>query len=468
MSIKSEPRGIFKREGFATSLGVLTATLGSAVGLGNIWKFPSMTGQNGGAAFLFLYILCVLFIGLIVMVSEFIIGRKAQANCVSAYKKLSPGKPWYLSGIVGVIAAYVIMFFYTDVAGWVYSYIFKAALGAFHGIKPADTGNVFNAFVTSPYASLIWQWIVLVLVSIIIIAGVTKGIERITKTLLPILFILLVICDIRSLTLSGAMQGVSFLFKPDLSKITWSVVLAALGLSFFKLSVGMGTMTTYGSYIGKDENITNNAIRVVVADTFISILAGLAIFPAVFHFGFKPEIGASLLFVTIPAVFNQMPFGQFFMTIFFLLTAIAATGAMMSLLEVPVAYLTEEHNWKRPIATIVSAVLMGVVGITATLSTSTMAAVKPFGKTFFDLFDFVSSNILLPVGGILICIYAGWVIGKKGIMDEASNNGRLHSQGFIKFYTFVVRYVAPIAIFIVLLGGLNAITPIVHFFKGLF
>jgi len=447
------------REGFTTTLGVLAATLGSAVGLGNIWKFPSLTGQNGGAAFVFVYMICVALIGLPVMISEFIIGRRGGANNVGAFRKLepSPKKPWYLAGVVGVVAAFLIMFFYTDVAGWVYSYAFKALIGGFANVGTAQTADVFAAHIGSVAGPLIWQWIVLVTISVVIIAGVTKGIERMTKTLLPILLVLLLICDVRALTLPGAMAGVAYLFQPDFTKITAGVVLAAMGLAFFKLSVGMGTMTTYGSYIGKRESLPGTAIRVALADTAVSLLAGLAIFPAVFAFGFKPDAGPSLLFITIPAVFKTMPFGQVFLTMFFVLAAIAATGAMISLLEVPVAYLTEEKKWSRVKATVVSAGAMGVVGSLATLSTSVMSKTLVFGKTFFDLFDFLSSNVALPLGGIVICLFVGWKLGQRVILEEASNEGELKNLALLKVFAFAVRYVAPLAILVVLLNGLGVI-----------
>jgi len=452
--------GTNKRVCFTNTFGCLAATLGSAVGLGNIWKFPSMTGQNGGAAFVLVYLIAVVLIGLPVMIAEFIIGRRAGANNVGAFKKLepNPSKPWYLTGIAGVAAAFLIMFFYSDVAGWVYSYAFKALTGGLAGANATQTADIFNAHVGSAVGPLVWQWIVLAVISVIIIAGVTQGIERMTKTLLPVLLVLLLICDVRALTLPGAFEGVTYLFKPDFAKISAPVILAAMGLAFFKLSVGMGTMTTYGSYISKRENLPTTAIRVALADTAVSILAGLAIFPAVFAFGFKPDAGPSLLFITIPAVFQTMPFGQVFLAMFFLLASIAATGAMISLLEVPVAYLTEERKWSRVKATIFSAGLMGVVGSLATLSTSTLSETLIFGKTFFDLFDFASSNVLLPVGGILICLFVGWKLGPAVIVDEASNAGTLVNAGFLRFFTFMVRYVAPIAILVVLLNGLGVIT----------
>jgi len=399
----------------------------------------------------------VALIAMPVMISEFIIGRKAGANAVGAFKRLEPArtKPWFLTGVIGVVAAFLIMFFYTDVAGWVYSYAFRALSGGFAHVGVNQTAGVFDSYIGSAAGPLIWQWIVLIVISSVIIAGVTRGIERMTKALLPILFVLLLICDVRALTLPGAFEGVRYLFQPDFTKITAGVVLAAMGLAFFKLSVGMGTMTTYGSYIGKKESLPATAIRVALADTLVSLLAGLAIFPAVFAFGFKPDAGPSLLFITIPAVFKTMPFGQVFLTMFFVLAAIAATGAMISLLEVPVAYLTEEKKWSRLWATIFSAGLMGVVGSLATLSTSSLSKTLVFGKTFFDLFDFLSSNIALPVGGVFICLFVGWKLGKKIIVEEASNDGSLHNLALLKVFTFTVRYIAPIAIVLVLLNGLG-------------
>ena len=416
-----------------------------------------MTGQNGGAAFVFVYLICVALIGLPLIIAEFIIGRRAKANNVGAFKKLAPATPWFLTGVAGVAAAFLIMFFYTDVAGWVYSYAFKGLTGGLSHARAAQTAEIFSKYTGSVAGPVAWQWIVLVVISIIIIAGVTKGIERMTKTLLPILFVLLLICDARALTLPGAMAGVEYLFKPDFAKITAPVVLAALGLAFFKLSVGMGAMTTYGSYMGRKENMPSIAIKVAFADTLVSLLAGLAIFPAVFAFGFKPDAGPSLLFITIPAVFQTMPFGQVFLTMFFVLAAIAATGAMISLLEVPVAYFTEERHWSRPTATIVSAGVMGVVGTLATLSTSVLSKTMVLGKTFFDLFDFASSNILLPIGGIFICLFVGWKLGPAAIVDEASNGGILRNTTFLRVFRVLIRYVAPIAILLVLLNGLGIV-----------
>lgn len=446
-----------KREGFSSSIGVIAAVLGSAVGLGNIWKFPYVTGANGGAAFILVYLLCLALVGLPVMLSEHLIGRHTKANAVGAFKALQPRKPWYLVGGAGVLSAFLIMAFYTSVAGWVYAYIFKAASGTLLSTKPEETSLVFKTFVSGVGEPLFWQVFVLLVTGTIIMAGVTKGIERVTKILMPLLFILLIVIDIKSLTLPGAAEGVSFLFKPDFSKITVSVVLAALGLAFFKLSVGMGAMITYGSYVGETENLPKMALKVALSDTLVSLMAGIAIFPAVFAFGFKPDAGPSLLFITIPTVFSSMPFGSVFMVLFFVLTAIAATGAMLSLLEVPVAYLTEQYAWSRRKATLLTILGIGLLGSTATLSNSILANVTFFDKNFFDLFDFATSNLLLPLGGIFIALFVGWQWGENIVYQEISNNGQIANARLAKVYLILVRFVVPVAITLVLLVGLKII-----------
>lgn len=444
-------------QGFATSLGAIAATLGSAVGLGNIWKFPYMTGENGGAAFILVYLLCLFIAGLPIMLSEFVIGRRSGANAVGSFKKLAPNTPWYLTGVAGVTSAVVIMFFYSTVAGWVYAYIFKSASGALAAVDPTQTTIVFDTLASDLVSPLFWQWVVLVIVGTVIIAGVQNGIERVAKTVLPILFLLLIICDIRALTLSGAAAGVDFLFRPDFSKITPAAFLAALGLAFFKMSVCMGVMTTYGSYMGPNDNLPSSMLKVALSDTLVSIMAGLAIFPAVFAFGYQPDAGPSLLFITIPMVFNSMPLGQLFLTLFFLLTAIAATGAMISLMEVPVAYLTGEKNWSRAKATIVSVLMVGTFGILATYSTSIFSHIQIWGRNFFDFFDFITSGVIMPLVGIAISLFAGWVLTPKTIVDEASNNGQLKNQSFLCGLSFILKYITPIAITIVLLSGLGLI-----------
>ncbi|WP_425802532.1 sodium-dependent transporter [Desulfitobacterium sp. Sab5] len=445
------------REGFSSSVGVIAATLGSAVGLGNIWKFPYVTGQNGGAAFILIYLIAALLISAPIMLSELMIGRKTHANAVGAFKTLAKHEPWFLVGVSGVISSFLIMAFYSCVAGWVFSYVFKAVAGTIESTSPQQTFAVFQTLVNGVGEPLFWQLFVLAFTGTIIMAGVSKGIERVTKALMPILFVLLLIVDIRSLTLPGASQGLKFLFQPDFSKISISVILAALGLAFFKLSVGMGTMTTYGSYMGENENLPKTVLTVMLSDTLVSIMAGIAIFPAVYAFGFKPDAGPSLLFITIPTVFSSMPFGRFFMILFFILVAVAATGAILSLLEVPVAYIVEEYKISRRMATLGTIMAIALVGSTATLSTTLLSQMHIFGKNFFDLYDFVTSNILLPLGGIFFAIFVGWRWGFEDMFEVFSNHGRLKNEGLARIYFILVKFFAPVAIALVLLTGLGFI-----------
>ncbi|NJB66796.1 NSS family neurotransmitter:Na+ symporter [Desulfobaculum xiamenense] len=444
------------RDGFTSSIGVTLATLGSAVGLGNIWKFPYMTGMNGGASFLLVYILCTFLVGLPVMISEILIGRHVKANAITCYKSLSPkGQPWFLIGVAGVVSAFLIMAFYTEVAGWVFAYIFKSIGLLFVGNGKVDGGAMFTTLVSDPVQSLFWQWFVLIFVGGIIMLGVSKGIEGTVKRLMPILFVLLIIIGVRSMTLPGASKGLEFLFTPDFSKIDFTVVLMAMGLAFFKLSIGMGTMTTYGSYYRDDQNVPLTTLRVMLADLTVSMLAGIAVFPAVFAFGFEPGAGPSLLFITIPSVFDSMPMGGVFQVLFFVLTAVAATGAMLSLLEVPVAFAIESMGWSRAKGTVVTVVLLGLFGAPAALSSSLTADVTFFGLNFFDLYDFLSSNVLMPAGGLCICLFAGWIWGKAAIRKAMSNHGALNTDAISSMFTMLVRFVTPVLILVVLLKGLK-------------
>lgn len=444
------------REGFATKIGVLTATLGSAVGLGNIWKFPYMTGDNGGAAFLVVYLLATLMVGLPIMISEIMIGRYGRSNAISIWRKVAKSRLWVLVGVAGVVAAFSIMAFYTDVAGWVFHYVIKSASGSLSTTDPAVAEGIFGSMVSNAAVSLGFQWFVLALVSFILIGGVKKGIEKTTKTLMPILFIMLVAVCIRSLTLPKAMEGLTFLFSPDFSKVTGEVVLMALGLAFFKLSIGMCTMMTYGSYFRDDANIPFVATRVMLADLTVSLLAGIAIFPAVFNYGFEPASGPGLLFMTIPAVFSSMPFGHLFMLVFFVLTAIATIGAMLSLFEVPVAFFTEAlPGCSRRKVTIFVAIALGLCGLPATLSFGPMADVKIFGLNFFDFYDQLSSNVLMPMGGLMICIFAGWVFGKDKFFACLSNEGALNNKALLSVLLIVVRFISPLLVLLVMLNGLG-------------
>jgi len=450
---------VLARGAFSSAVGAVIATLGSAIGLGNIWKFPSVTGENGGAAFLIVYIASTLLVGLPVMIAEIALGRTARANAITTMQKLNPKpkQPWWLIGALGAIAAFTIMAFYTEVAGWVYAYVFKAFNNSGLSTNPEVTGKAFTDLITNPWQSLIWQWVVLIVIGVIIILGVSKGIERVTKFMIPSLLVMVIIIAIRSLTLDpvASSKGLAFLFKPDFSKLTWDVVLIAMGLAFFKLSVGMGTMITYGSYWQNNQNIPYRTLTVMLSDLTVSLLAGLAIFPAVFAFGFEPASGPSLMFITIPAVFASMPFGQIFMILFFILASFAATGAMISLIEVPVAYINEKFNISRVKATIVTNLTLAVVGSFAALSNSALADFKPFGKTMFDLFDYASSNLMLPIGGLFIAIFVGWVWGRQNVEMALSNAGVLNNRFVVNSFLFIIRFITPLLVVVILLGGLG-------------
>jgi neurotransmitter:Na+ symporter, NSS family len=444
-----------ERESFSTGIAVFFATLSSTVGLGNIWKFPYMTGKYGGGAFLLIYLISVIFVAMPVMISELYIGRRTRKNPIGAIAKLRAKGKWKVIGYMGIVSAFFILFFYSAVAGWIYSYIFKAIGGAFNGVSQKQMQNIFDRTVTGPISPIIWQIVAIALVSLILVFGVKKGIEKITKLLMPVLLILIIVCDVRALFLPGAMDGISFLFKVDFSSITKEVVLMALGLSFFKLSLGMGTIITYGSYFTQDNNMIATSGKVVISDTIVSLLAGIAIFPAVFSFGMAPGQGPGLLFMTIPLVFTKMPFGGLLVIVFFILTAIAATTAMMSIFEVVVAFITEERKIARKLAVLISAVIVILFGVLATLSANAsgiLSSIKVFGLTFFDFFDSVSSNILLPLGGLLIAIFIGYFINKKDIQQELSNNGTLNNTVIINTYLFLLRYVTPILLLIVFLS----------------
>jgi NSS family neurotransmitter:Na+ symporter len=448
--------GLGNRDAFGSTLGAFAATLASAIGLGNIWKFPYLTGSNGGAAFVLIYLLAIAFVGLPILVVEHTIGRKMRLDAIHAYGEVVPGqKFWKGIGMAGVLAAVLIMAFYTDVAGWVFAYVFKSLHAWATGTLL--TGKDFGALAGGTWEPLAWQVVVLVLTTAIIASGVSKGIEKVTKTLMPLLFILLIICDIRALTLPGASAGVAYLFRPDFTKVTAAVLLSALGLAFFKLSLGMGTMTTYGSYLPNSTRIVPNAARVALADTAVSLLAGLAIFPAVFAFHGTPAGGPGLLFATIPLIFSKMPLGGLFTTLFFILTSIATIGAMVSLIEVPVAWLSEKGHMTRRGAATLTGVVMFALGVPATLSQSpVLAKLTIFGKNVFDLFDFCSSNVLLPVGGLAIAILGGWVLARKDFVAEMEL-GYDHEPWHGRVLIGILKFVTPVLITAVLLSSLGVI-----------
>lgn len=444
------------RDSFGSRIGVIAAAAGSAVGLGNIWRFPYVLGENGGGAFLLIYLAFILGIGFPVMLAELTIGRRAQKNALGSFKKLAPGKPWYLVGVMGIVAAFLILAFYSTIAGWTLEYLVQAAGNAFSGKNAEQLKSSFESFQGGTWRPLIWQLVFMFLTAYIVFSGVKKGIEKYTKILMPLLIVLIVVICIRSLTLPGAGEGLTFLFKPDFSKITWSVVLDALGQAAFSLSIGMGTLITYGSYIQKKENLPITALQVSAADTLIAILAGVMIFPAVFAFNIDPAEGFGLVFIVLPNIFAQMAGGHVFSIIFFTLLAIAALTSTVSVLEVVVAYFSEELNMSRRKATIIGAAAISVVGVFATLSFGPLKDTTIFGNTLFGLFNEVSANILLPLGAILIVVFVGWHLGSKVVRDEISNQGSI-KVWFFKTFMAIVKIIAPIAITLVFLYGLGLV-----------
>ncbi len=441
------------RDSFGSKFGVIAATAGSAVGLGNIWRFPYVAGESGGGAFVLIYLAFIFVIGVPVMLSEFVIGRRAQKNTFGAFKMLAPGKPWFVIGIMGLVAAFFILAFYSTIAGWTLEYVIKAIS---NGFKGQDTTLIFESFKTSTFKPLMWQFVFMLLTGWIVFSGVKNGIEKYTKILMPILFVLILLMCIRALTLDGASKGLEFLFKPDFSKITWGVVLEALGQAAFSLSIGMGALITYGSYIRKDNNLPQTAFQVSIADTLIALLAGVMIFPAVFALGMDPQAGPGLVFQVLPELFMKMPGGYIFSIVFFILLAVAALTSTVSLLEVVVAFASEELKMSRKKATVLGAIAIWLVGIIATLSFSDLSNLKLFDLTIFDMLDYVSANILLPVGALFIVIFLGWFLGKKLITDELTNQGTLKMK-FFGLFIFIIKFIAPVAILLVFLNSIGII-----------
>ncbi|MDD2492289.1 MAG: sodium-dependent transporter, partial [Bacteroidales bacterium] len=420
-----------KRDGFGSRFGVLVAVAGSAVGLGNLWRFPYMVGNNGGAAFIILYLAFVILLCLPIMFSEFIIGRRTQSNVFGAINKLAPRSPFLSIGVISVVASICIMSFYSVVGGWTLEYIIKSFSPDFLTSSSISLESQFKEASTSSLIPIATHLTFLGLSALIVVAGIKNGIEKYSKILMPVLFFLVMLLAIRSVTLEGSAAGVKFLFYPDFSKITGATLIAALGQAFFSLSLGMGCIITYGSYVKKNENLFKVSLMTVAADTGFAILAGLAVMPAVFAFGISPGQGPSLVFITLPQIFGQLPFGNIISTAFFIILLIAAITSSISLLEVIVAYFTEELKLTRKAGVLIAFAIIGVFGTLSSLSNGVLSDVTIFGKTFFDLFDYTSSNILLPVGGLLVVLFVGWRMKKADVLDELTNGGSIAIKGFI-------------------------------------
>ncbi len=437
------------RGSWSSNLGFILAAAGSAVGLGNLWKFPYLTGKYGGAAFVIIYLIAIVVVGFSIMLGEMAIGRSAQLNAIGAYRKLG-GPKWSWIGGMGVLAGFLILSYYSVVGGWVLNYIYSFVTG---GVEK-DTAAYFSSFISNPYQPIFWHFIFMGLSVVVVIRGVAGGIEKCNKIMMPGLFLLLLVVMVRAVTLPGAEAGIQYYLKPDFSKITGESIIAALGQVFFSLSLGMGCIITYGSYLAKKANLQKNAIIVPCLDTGASLLAGLAILPAVFAFGFQPSAGPGLMFITLPQVFQQMPLGGLFGVLFFLLVSFAAITSSISLLEVIAAYFIDELHWSRPKAVILLAVAMFLLGIPCSLSFGPMKDTLILGKNFFDCLDYLSSNILLPLGGLLMCIFICyiWTVEKAAV--EISNEGTLRfpMKMVWKIMLFTLTPAAVLVVFLNMIG----------------
>ena len=448
-----------ERGNFGSKVGIVLATAGSAVGLGNVWRFPYMTGENGGAAFILIYLGCILILGLPGMISEFIVGRHAQANAARAYDKLSNGRPWKLVGYLGILTSTIILGFYAVVAGWCLQYLFASIAGHING-DAEYVKNYFVTFSSDPLKPVLWGVGFVLLTHLVVVRGVKGGIERTSKLLMPILLILLVIIVIASCMLPGAMEGVRFLFEPDFTKLTSSVMLEALGQAFFSLSLGTACLCTYASYFSKDTNLLYSAGQIAILDTMIAILAGLMIFPAAASVGVSPDSGPSLIFITLPNVFQQafsaMPVvGYVIGVMFYALLVFAALTSTISMHEIGTAFFTEELNLSRRKSAWIITVVASLLCLFCALSVGAYD-IKVMGMALMDFCDGLTANVMLPLGSMLTCLFVGWYIPRQVAQGEFTNGG-VNNGRLFNVYLFAVRYVCPLCILLVFLHQLGII-----------
>jgi NSS family neurotransmitter:Na+ symporter len=444
---------------FATRLGVIATTVGSSVGLGNIWRFPYEAGTNGGFAFILCYIGFILIIGVPVICSEFILGRHTRSDIFGCYRRLGAGKGWQSLGYIGITASMMILSFYSVVAGWTLEYFWQAVSGNLFNLN-ADAGGYaghFDQFSAHSYRPVLFTIGFLLINHAVVRGGVQKGIERISNILMPLLFLILAIFCVNSLMMPGAKQGIEFLFKPDFSKLTPSVVLSAMGQAFFSLSIGLGCMLTYASYFSSKTNLFRSAMTTASLDTLVAVLAGVLIFPAVFTYGVAPTQGPTLVFVVFPSIFQNMTGGIVWAAMFFLMLFVASLTSTISMSEISIAYFCDERKYSRRKASNISTGTALVFGTLCALSFSGVSTFSVFGYTFnfFDFFNNFSSNVLLPIGGMFIAIYAGYKLDKKIFGAQLTNNGKLRAP--TKLLRFLMRYIAPTGIAIVFLASIGII-----------
>ena len=446
------------RVNFGSKVGAILAAAGSAVGLGNIWRFPYEAGNHGGAAFILVYLACVFVLGLPIMIAEFTVGRHSKACTGKAFALLSAGTQWKWIGYLGVLAALLILGYYSVVAGWTLEYIWVSLTNGLAGQGAEGFVAYFQEFSQDPYRPLIWLLAFLFLTHFIVVKGVKDGIEKSSKVMMPILFILIVVLAVCSMSLPNASAGLEFLLKPDFSKVNADVLLGAMGQAFFSLSLGMGCLSTYASYFGPDTQLGKTALSVGCIDTFVAILAGLIIFPAAFSVGIQPDAGPSLVFITLPNVFQQafgaVPFlASIFSLLFYVLLALAALTSTISLHEVVTAFLNEQFNLKRNRAAVLVTAFCTVTGVLSSLSLGMWDA-KFFSLNFFDLLDFVTAKFMLPLGGLLVCLFVGWYLKRSIPYNELTNYGTQKAP-YYPLYMFILKYLAPIAIVFIFVNELG-------------
>lgn len=444
-----------KRDGFASNFGVLVAMAGSAVGLGNMWRFPYLVGNNGGAAFIVIYLAIVFFLALPIMYAEFIIGRRAQSNVYGAFKKLAPGSNWGIIGVLAILCCTIVLGFYSVVGGWTLDYLWKSLTFSLVNSDTAVLSNMFNETVTSNWQPVVFMLIFVGLSGVILLFGVQKGIERYSKILMPMLFLMVVIIAVRSMTLPNAQAGIDFLFKPDFSKVTGTTVLEAMGQAFLSLSIGFGIVFTYASYVKKEVNLVKMSAYTAISDTLFAIIAGMAIMPAVFAFGLTPGQGPGLVFVTLPFVFSKIMFGQILAILFFFVLFIAAITSSISLLEVVVAYLAEEFHISRRKSIAMTIGVVVILGTLCSLSQGVLSHIHIGGYNLFDACDKFTANILMTSGALLIVLYVGWSMKRVDFLDEITSGGMHKIPAFyLKLVMWSIKYLAPVVISVIMIRGI--------------
>ena len=444
------------RAQFVTKMGVIAATVGSAVGLGNIWRFPYEAGQHGGGAFLIVYLLCVFLLGIPVMIAEFVIGRSTHSNALTALQKLKPGSSLSKVSYIGIVASLMILSFYSVVAGWIMEYLFQAVTGGLSGHTSEEYATLFSTFTVNPWRSVMWTLTFLLANFMVLRRGIEKGIERISNIMMPVLFVMLLVFCVNSLFMPQAKKGLDFLFNPDFSQITPKVMLGALGQAFFSLSLGLTCLLTYASYFSDKTPLVRSATVVALLDTLVAILSGIIIFPAVFSFDMEPAAGPKLVFQILPEIFQQLPGGYLWSVAFFLLLFFASITSTISMSEISITYFVEAHKMSRSRATWLNTVIAMTFGALCALSFGVLSDFKVFGMTLFELFDYVSSNIMLPIGGVMLSVFVGWIVDKKVVKEQLTDFGARKIK-LMRPIRFCIRYVAPLCISLIFLYGLGVL-----------